>query len=674
MAGSHVHEGEEKQEFLEIPAAKHFHALAIGINEYEHHANLRNAVNDTNTFCDILESKYGFPEENVIRLIDKKATAENIDQNLQNYKVGEHALSEDDYLVVWMSGHGIDDEEVSNRYYFVPHDGSRTNRRSWIDYPSVRGYFSNIEAAQILLISDSCFSGGLYKSTEQDHSFEIESYSAQVIKQIGRHAISSGRKQRVWDRGMRGHSLFSYSFLNALRENEKVALSTTELYENFRNRFKHHHIQTPDHHKLLDAGHEGGEFVFFNKGGSDYSNIVSDTTEIAEKTPLELEDLVKSNNQISNSVTNNILDFKSYCLGKTQGFVGREWILDEIDAFLHSNASGCLMIVGEPGIGKSSIMSHLIEKRNYIHHFNIALKSINTASQFLQNVCAQLIERFQLTNFEWPKSGNVDGLFFEKLLWAASAKATDEKVVIAIDALDEVQDADLKSSNSALFIPSSLPDNIYFIITSRPKKSYNMHCDNIQELKIHENSPNNIADIKEYVRSNLSQKEVAINDDEGSVSLEEVVEILTLKSEGNFMYLFHVLPEIRKMSSLKKIENLPQGLLSYYENHWQKMQALDPKFFDAVYKPVVCLLASVREPVSIVEIGSFADIGPDIVARVVKDWREFLDEEVHETKGKLYRVYHRSFQDFLQTEVDPDLRTYKSMIFEHFKKLKYAGN
>ena len=48
------------------------------------------------------------------------------------------------------------------------------------------------------------------------------------------------------------------------------------------------------------------------------------------------------------------LDFKPDIARLTQGFVGREWVVREIDRWLAtSNASRFSMITGEPGIDKS---------------------------------------------------------------------------------------------------------------------------------------------------------------------------------------------------------------------------------------------------------------------------------------------------------------------------------
>jgi hypothetical protein len=50
-------------------------------------------------------------------------------------------------------------------------------------------------------------------------------------------------------------------------------------------------------------------------------------------------------------------------------FVGREWISDEIDAFLNDNDCGYFVIEAKAGLGKTAFMAWLVNKNNYIHHF-----------------------------------------------------------------------------------------------------------------------------------------------------------------------------------------------------------------------------------------------------------------------------------------------------------------
>jgi hypothetical protein len=147
---------------------------------------------------------------------------------------------------------------------------------------------------------------------------------------------------------------------------------------------------------------------------------------------------------------------------------------------------------------------------------------------------------------------------------------------------------------------------------------------------------------------------------------DEFVDVLTAKSAGNFMYLVHVLRDIAEgvltTEDVDDIQKLPQGLRDYYQRHWNAMRSADQEQFRRYQQPVVCLLATVREPVAVPQLLEWtsqfwrrqgwdaAALDPIAVADVLKAWREFLDEDRVDGQVR-YRVYHASFQDFLADEV-----------------------
>ena len=138
------------------------------------------------------------------------------------------------------------------------------------------------------------------------------------------------------------------------------------------------------------------------------------------------------------------------------------------------------------------------------------------------------------------------------------------------------------------------------------------------------------------------------------VEKDEFVEVITEKSEGNFMYLVYVLSDIRDgkltVESVDKVRNLPKWLKADYQRHWRSMRAQDEARFDKYQEPVVCILASVREPVTIAEVQGWTELSPTHIKQVIDEWREFLN--VDESGDELlYRIYHASFQDFLKKEV-----------------------
>jgi len=121
----------------------------------------------------------------------------------------------------------------------------------------------------------------------------------------------------------------------------------------------------------------------------------------------------------------------------TQGFVGRDFIFRAIEDLLQDKTfpSGYIVISGEPGIGKSALTAQMVKQKGYVHHFNIRLQNINTARDFLGNVCAQLIVRYGLRYRALPEEATKDSGFLAQLLSEISVNEKVRPIVILVDAL-----------------------------------------------------------------------------------------------------------------------------------------------------------------------------------------------------------------------------------------------
>ncbi len=352
---------------------------------------------------------------------------------------------------------------------------------------------------------------------------------------------------------------------------------------------------------------------------------------------------------------------------RTRGFVGRDFIFEAIDNFISGRSdpvfrSGYVVVRGEPGIGKTALTGQLVKLRGYLHHFNIGSQNIDSASDFLGNVCAQLIVRYKLDHAMLPPAATQDSGFFSQLLAEVAAKAGDLPLVIVIDALDEAQDTALSPNANRLFLPSSLPEGVFFIVTTREKEEYRLSVDHRKDIFIKDMAEQNLADVRQYIstfidkfRDQMSLRVSAWTTDEA-----EFIEVITTKSQGNFMYLVHVLNNIRQgnltKDNLDSIYDLPSGLKEYYQRHWRTMRSQDPARFRDYYEPVVCILSSAREPVPIAQLVEWTKrkwphLNSTHIRDIIRVWREFLNEDRSENGVPVFRIYHTSFQDFLKEEV-----------------------
>ncbi len=361
------------------------------------------------------------------------------------------------------------------------------------------------------------------------------------------------------------------------------------------------------------------------------------------------------------------LPFQSLIADKTEGFVGRDFVFEAIEAFLQNQSNGYFIIEADPGVGKSAILAEYVKRTRCVAHFNVRSQGINRAEEFLKCVCTQLIERYKLPHsFPLNPEHTRDGNFLARLLNEIStlgASLVDEcatttlspkpqsqhKLVIAVDALDEVDLSSQTSGANVLYLPASLPQGIYFILTKR-LTPVPLAVNNQRVFDLMQYAAESLQDVQTYIRRRANQSEAlqAWIASQG-LTVEQFVITLAEKSDRNFMYLRYVLPEIESgVYQDLNIENLPEGLEQYYYQHWENM-GMTAKPLPRTKIKIVYVLAEARKPVSRQLISEFSGEDALTVQEVLDEWQQFLRE--HRIDGQTgYSIYHASFQEFLHCQ------------------------
>lgn len=345
-------------------------------------------------------------------------------------------------------------------------------------------------------------------------------------------------------------------------------------------------------------------------------------------------------------------DYRRLILDKTAGFVGRGWVFEQIDRFLAEKPRGYFVLRGDPGIGKSALAAELVRRSSHLHHFNVRSEGITSPGQFLGNVCAQLIARYRLAYNFLPPEATQDGRFLKSLLErVASSRPPGEKVVLVVDALDEVDSASYHAGANPLYLPSSVPESVYFVVTSRRGcPNLSISCE-LRPLDLEQDDKGNLADVQELIESWLGRPGIADYCRSHSLTDADFVKVMVEKSQGNFMYLRYVLPEIAT-NQYHDDAALPDGLENYYETHWSRMRSRDETRWFDYQIPTLVALTVVKEPVSLDLLTEFSGTGDRRrVLDVLKEWDPFIySTEVEDEDGqrqRRYRLYHASFQEFI---------------------------
>jgi DNA-binding transcriptional MerR regulator len=233
------------------------------------------------------------------------------------------------------------------------------------------------------------------------------------------------------------------------------------------------------------------------------------------------------------------------------------------------------------------------------------------------------------------------------LLAEAAQKRNGERVVIAIDALDEVDSASQPTNGNILYLPRYLHEGIYFVMTRRRGVEIPFITDAPQQLfKLMDYQNQSRDDARTYIQNRVNgSQQLRQRIAERGEAQEDFIEKITEKSENNFMYLRYLLQDIEKGRYQDlSLERFPQGLQQYYKLHWRRMRMTDES--QQAKCKIVYILATVRQPVSHWLVSRYANEDELTVQEVLKDWEQFLlPQEIDQQT--CYRVYHASFRDFL---------------------------
>jgi hypothetical protein len=367
------------------------------------------------------------------------------------------------------------------------------------------------------------------------------------------------------------------------------------------------------------------------------------------------------------AVSRHVINFDAFIDERIKDYFpgSRQFIRDAWDVFLakSSSASGYFMVLGEPGLGKTAFLAKLVHDRKYdLHHFNIGAQPINTARQFVANIFGRLQRAYPLQEADLPAEEGAEAEFLNRILEEASRQLDGKKLVIVIDALDEVQMNPRFKTANVLFLPPTLPKGIYVIATSRSLKNLTLNVpDTIEEHTIEGLGDENLADVRAYLESRLKREKLAAWVRKHGRSAKSFVNEMLDKSGGNFMYLRHVLPEIEEGDYADlEIDALPKGLQKYYEDHWQRMgmTATDPPEQKLL---TVYALSAMPCPVSCRLLAKLSGVSAVTTQGILDKWHQFLHEEVvpmpkgsrpsrrtvRDVPDKRYSFYHASFKDFL---------------------------
>jgi hypothetical protein len=242
----------EAKEPQKLPTARRRLAVLIGNNSYKKPIpELETPIADISETAEVLKSRFGFETLEL-----KNAGKAQIIEALN--KIAAEVTAEDSVLLFY-AGHGylMDDTQMG---FWIPVDASVKTAAGWISNTDISKLLAAIRARQLILVSDSCFSGSLTR--EQKVTENEASKPEEMLRRRSVLVLTSGGDEPVSDEGKDGHSVFAWNLIQTLRSVDGVTPGY-EVYRTVRGKVMKDSRQEPQYGAVVSAGHvPGGEYLF----------------------------------------------------------------------------------------------------------------------------------------------------------------------------------------------------------------------------------------------------------------------------------------------------------------------------------------------------------------------------------------------------------------------------
>jgi hypothetical protein len=215
--------------------------------------------------------------------------------------------------------------------------------------------------------------------------------------------------------------------------------------------------------------------------------------------------------------------FDTYINEKQSRFVGREWLLRDLLAWVDdANGSKVLLIVGPPGIGKTALMAQLIGRNPHgllsaFHFCRADVAETIDPMRVIEHLCAMIAA--QTPEYERALAGLLQHdrhqrpsdpiSFAERYLVEPLTRNVHEqraRQAIAVDGLDEGSDPEktIDVVRLVAHLSTRLPPWLRLILTSRPASDVVRRFSFVNPRVIDANEAENRQDVLAFLRNQLS--------------------------------------------------------------------------------------------------------------------------------------------------------------------------
>ncbi|NEU09672.1 hypothetical protein GZH53_15195 [Flavihumibacter sp. R14] len=231
------------------------YCLLIGAQNYADSSipSLENPIQDAVRLKLLLKNHYNFDDGNIFTLFNPGAN----DVKRQLLELA-NIIQPEDNLLIFYAGHGIWVEKEKKGYWLLT-DAKRNDPNTWLQNKDVLNLIAKLPSRHTLLITDACFSGGVFKT--RSIGKDAPAAIASINQKVSRVAITSGNDTEVPD-----ESVFMKYLVKALSENKEKYLTAQKMFITQIMEAVMTETKTEPRYGTLElAGHVGGDFIFTKK-------------------------------------------------------------------------------------------------------------------------------------------------------------------------------------------------------------------------------------------------------------------------------------------------------------------------------------------------------------------------------------------------------------------------
>ncbi len=202
---------------------KNAYAIVIGVEQYRQQLpRAEFAARDAQTVTQYLTKTLGYPEHNVVTLLNEHAAKSDFEKYFEKWLPNN--VDENSTVFIYYSGHGAPNPK-SGDAYLVPYDGDPSFiEQTGYQLKKLYASLGKLPAKEVIVALDSCFSGGGGRSVIAKGArplvMNVQTTSSLSKGMTVLSASSGGQISSTY--AEKGHGLFTYFLLKGIKNEDVI--------------------------------------------------------------------------------------------------------------------------------------------------------------------------------------------------------------------------------------------------------------------------------------------------------------------------------------------------------------------------------------------------------------------------------------------------------------------